>query len=134
MIYGDYDPMNVYALVASQDSNHMFTSLSAAAGSFLEGADVSNAYLYIDLNIRIIMEQPTDSSQVQAKPGHVCKLHKFLNATKQAGEIWVSWLNKKLKERGFNNSEYDNHIYFYFIGSEFIMLAIVVDDLAFSSK
>ncbi len=43
-------------------------------------------------------------------------------------------LDKQLKEWGFKNSEYDNGIYFYVTGSEFIMLAIFVDDLAFSSN
>ncbi len=56
MIYIDYDPRNLYGPVASHDSIRMLISLSAAAGSFLEGADVSNAYLYGDLNVPIIME------------------------------------------------------------------------------
>ena len=75
-----------------------------------------------------------DSSQVQAKPGHACKLHKSLYGTKQAREIWGSLQGKQLKEWGFKNFEYDNRIYFYVTGSEFAMLAIVVDDLAFSSN
>ena len=134
MIYVDYDPRSVYAPVASLDSIRMLISLSAAARSFLEGADVSNAYLYGNLDIPIIMEQPRDSSKIQAKPGRVCKLHKSLYRTKQAGEIWGSLLDKQLKEWGFKNSEYDNRIYFYVTGSKFIMFAIVVYDLAFSSN
>ena len=78
MIYLDYDSMNVYALVASYDSIRMLISLSAAVGLFLEGAGVRNAYLYGDLDIPIIMEQPTDSSQIQAKPDYACMLHKSL--------------------------------------------------------
>ncbi len=96
MIYVDYDPMNVYAPVASHDSIRMLISLSTAAGSFLEGADVSNAYLYGDTDIPIIMEHPTGSSQVQAKSVHVCKLHNSLYGTKQPGEIWGSLLGKQL--------------------------------------
>ncbi len=43
-----------------------------------------------------------------------------------------SLLDKQLKEWGFKDFEYDNRIYFYGSGSEFIILAIFVNDLAFS--
>ncbi len=123
--------MNVYAPVASHDSIRM---LIAAEGSFLGGTDVSSEYLYRDLCVPIIMEQPTDSSETHGMPGHICKLQKSLYGTKQAGEIWGSLLDNQLKKLGFNNSEYDHRIYFYTQYSDFIMIAIVVDDLAFFSN
>ncbi len=84
IIYLDYGSMNVNAPVASYDSISLLISLSAAPKLFLEGAGVSNSYLYGDLDIPIIMKQPMDSSQIQAKPGHACILHKSLYGTKKA--------------------------------------------------
>ena len=79
------------------------------------------------------MEQPTDSSQQLAKPGYVCELIRSLYGTRQAGEIWSSHLDKTLKQWGFKVPSIDNRVYFLLQGGEFLMLAIVVDDIAFSS-
>jgi len=76
--------------VASHDAIRMLIAIAAGDNLVLEGADVSNAYLYGDIDIPIIMEQPTNSTQVPAAPGHVCKLMKSIYGTKQAGEIWGS--------------------------------------------
>jgi len=134
LAYVDYDPTNIYAPVASHDSIRMLLALAAAEDSYLEGADVSNAYLYGDLTIPIIMQQPTDSSQKLAKPGYACKLLKSIYGAKQAGEIWGSLLDKSLKKWGFKVSRYDHRIYLYRQGAEYVTIAIVVDDLAFASN
>ncbi len=56
----------------------MLLAIAAAQNLMLEGADISNAYLYGDLGIPILMEQPTDSTKRHTMPGHVCKLNKSL--------------------------------------------------------
>ncbi len=66
----------------------MLLAIEASEESYLEGADTSNAFLYGNLDVPIIMEQPTDSSQLTAMPGYACKLIKSLYGAKQAGEIW----------------------------------------------
>ncbi len=95
--YVDYDPTDIYAPVASHDSIQVPLAIAAAQNLTLEGADNSNAYLYGDLDISILIEQPTDSTKRHAMPGHVCKLKKSLYGTKQAGDIWGSLLDKSLK-------------------------------------
>ena len=132
--YINYDPTNVYAPVASHDSIRMLQAITAAQKLIIEGADISNAYLYRDLNVAIIMEQPTDCSKCEAMPGHLCKLNKSLYGTKQAGEIWRLLLDRSLKRHGFTNSKYDELIYFFNQRKDFIILAIVEKDLAFASN
>jgi len=87
LAYVDYDPTNIYAPVASHDSIRMLIALAAGEDAYLEGADVSNAYLYGDLKVPIIMAQPTNSSQTPDKPGYACKLLKSIYGAKQAGQI-----------------------------------------------
>ncbi len=87
LAYLDYDPSNIYAPVPSHESIRMLISLAASQDINLEGANVTNAYLYGDLDIPILMQQPTDSSQELAKPGYACKLFKSIYGAKQAGEI-----------------------------------------------
>lgn len=82
-----YYPNNIYAPVASHDSIRMLLALTASQDLTIEGADVSNAYLYGDLEFPIIMDESTDSSQVPAKPGHACKFLKSKYGAKQADEI-----------------------------------------------
>ncbi len=109
----------------------MLIALAAANGSFLEGADVCNACLYANLDNPIILEKPTNSSQTHAMPGPMHKLQKSLCGTEQAGEICISQYDKQLKKWEFKNSEYGHRIYFCTLYSDFILIAIAVDDLAF---
>ncbi len=95
--YVDYDSTNIYVFVASHHSFRMLLEIAAAQNLMLDGVDISNAYLYGDLDIPILMEKPTDSKKRRAMPGHVCKLNKSLYGTKKAGEInYYSRMRTKL--------------------------------------
>lgn len=88
----------------------MLIAYAAANKILVEGASISNAYLFGNLDIPIIMGQPTDSSQKQKYPGNVCRLIKSIYGAKQAGKIWGSLLAKTLKKWGFNDSKIDPRI------------------------
>ena len=128
--YVDYDPTNVHAPIASNGSIRMVLAIAAAQNLILEGPDITNAYLYGDIDVHIIMGQPTDSRKCEAMSGHFWKLDKSLYDTKQAGEIWGSLLDRSLKRHRFTNSKYGERINFFKQGEDFIILAIVADDLA----
>ncbi len=64
----------------------------------------------------------------------VCELVKSLYGSKQAGEIWGSYLDEILKKSGFSSPSLDNCIYLRLEVREFLMLAIVVDDIDLSSN
>ncbi len=80
----------------------MLIAIAASEAINLEGADLSNAYLYGDLDIPIIIGQPTDSCQEPAKPGHACKFTMSIFGTKQAEEICISLLHKPLVDWGLS--------------------------------
>ena len=61
-------------------------------------------------------------------------LIKSIYEAKQAGGIWGSLLEKSVRQWGFCVPRFDERIYFFLQGMEFIILAIVVDDLAFASN
>lgn len=63
----DLDPYVVYAPVARHETIRLLIAKVAAQNLILEGADVSNAYLYGDLDEPVFMKQPTDSSRHQAR-------------------------------------------------------------------
>ena len=67
----DYDPENVHAPEASYRYIHIPKSVTAVGvGSSnqiqLEGCDTSNGYLYGKLDVPIIMEKRTNSTQKEA--------------------------------------------------------------------
>ena len=133
--YTDFNPEALDASVAIHESIRVLIACSARERkTFIEGADIDNAYLYGNLDIPIIVEQPTDSSQQLARPGYLCELIRSLYGTRQAGEIWCSYLDKTLQQWGFKASNINNLVYFSLKGGWFLMLAIVVDDIALSSN
>lgn len=70
--------MNNYAPVARQETIRMFLTFAAEQDLMIEGADVSNAYLYGALDTPIVMEQPKYSSQIPERPGYACALLKAI--------------------------------------------------------
>ncbi len=87
LAYFGYVPSNIYAPVASHNSIRILFELVASEESYLELADVRNAYFYGDLDVLIIMEQPTNSNPELVMPGHSCKLLKSIYGAKEAGKI-----------------------------------------------
>lgn len=130
----DFDPESVYAPVALHESHRMLIAFSATNDLVLEGADISNAYLVGNLDVPIIMEQPTGSSRQQTHPGKVCRLIKSIYFAKQTGAIRGSLLATTLTKRGFKDSVIDRRIYFARRGEDIIIIGIVVNDLAFASN
>ncbi len=71
MLYIDIHPMNVNSLVVSHGSIRILVALAAAEDAFREGADGTNAYLYGNLDIPVIMQQPMCSFQTH-KNARLC--------------------------------------------------------------
>ena len=130
----DFDPHTVYAPVASHEAVRILLAVAASNDLIVEGGDISNAYLYGDIDVTIYMEQPTDSSCQLEFPGMVCKLLKSIYGLKQAGHIWGSLLMQSLRQWGFEASAMDPRVLFKNVGEEFIALVVVVDDLTFASN
>lgn len=81
-------PESLYAPDASPDAILMIWAIFAAEGLVVEGGDMINACLHGDIEIPIIVEQPTDSTGIQEIPGHVRVLKKSICGTKQAEKFW----------------------------------------------
>lgn len=131
--FRDFDPENLYAPVVRHETIGMFLAKVVAQQLQVEGADGDNSYLYGDMDKPIIMKQPTDSSGKPRYPGKVCLVKKSLYGARQAGEIWGSHIHKKLLAWDFRQSSQDQRLYFFTRGQHFLILIIVVDDMAFAS-
>lgn len=56
----NYNPHGLYAPVASHDSLRMLLNIAITEHLIVEGGDVSNAYLYGDIDDEVFIEQPVD--------------------------------------------------------------------------
>jgi len=111
----------------------LLISFAASNNLVLEGADISNAYLYGKLDVPFVMKEPTNSSLHGAAPGHVCIPQSSLYGAKQAGKLWRSLLSNTLLDWNFRISNVDARLYFLREGVEFVIIANFVDDLVFAS-
>jgi len=130
----DYDPSNIYAPVVYHEALRLILALSAYGNLILEAGDIANAYLYGTLNVPIIIQQPTNSSGLHRYPDMDCVLLKSMYGLKQAGEIWGALLSNSLLSWGFKVSKYDRRVYLIRNGHEFVIMAVVVDDIEFSAN
>lgn len=130
----DFNPETLYAPVAAHESIRLILAFAASTNLILEGGDISNAYLYGNLDVPIYMDQPTNSSRCIQKPYHVCQLLKAMYGAKQAANIWGSVLHDSLISWKFTVSNFDARVYFLKHADSFIIIAIVVDDMAFATN
>lgn len=79
------------------------------------------------------MKQPPDSSGKPRYPSKACLVVKSLYGVRQAGKIWGSYIHKQLLKCDFCHPSQDQHLHFFSRGQHFLILIIVVDDMAFTS-
>lgn len=130
----DFDPDELYAPVAAHETIRLFLGVSASEDLITEGCDVDNAYLFGNLDIPIRMKQRIKSTLVLARPGHDVLHLKSLYGARQAGRIWGNEIHNEVIRLRFQQSTIDPRLYYFVLHSHFIILCIVVDDIAFASN
>ncbi|CAI7770123.1 unnamed protein product [Closterium sp. NIES-53] len=124
-----------YTLTFASVSRHTSVRLvlcEAAAKNFpLRQIDVSNAFLYADIDAEIYVEYP---HTYPTNPPSVCKLKKSLYGIKQAPRLWQQHLNKKLTEVGFRQLLHDPGMYRLDDKGNYALLVAYVDDILYVSS
>ncbi|CAI7873512.1 unnamed protein product [Closterium sp. NIES-53] len=104
----------------------------AAAKNFpLRQIDVSNAFLYADVDAEIYVEYP---HTYPTNPPSVCKLKKSLYGIKQAPRLWQQHLNRNLTEVGFRQLPHDPGMYRLDDKGSYALLVAYVDDILYVSS
>ncbi|CAI7760745.1 unnamed protein product [Closterium sp. NIES-53] len=97
----------------------------------LRQIDVSNAFLYADVDAEIYVEFP---HTYPTNPPSVCKLKKSLYGIKQAPRLWQQHLNRKLTEVGFRQLPHDPGMYRLDNKGSYAVLVIYVDAILYVSS
>ncbi|CAI7844100.1 unnamed protein product [Closterium sp. NIES-53] len=120
-----------FALVSRHTSVPLVLCEAAAKNFPLRQIDVSNAFLYADVDAEIYVEYP---HTYRTNPPSVCKLKKSLYGIKQAPRLWQQHLNKKLTEVGFRKPPHDPGMYRLDDKGSYALLVAYVDDILYVSS
>ncbi|GJY44180.1 ribonuclease H-like domain-containing protein [Tanacetum coccineum] len=86
-----------------------------------------------DLSKTVYMHQPPGFVD-NRYPHHVCLLHRFLYALKQAPRAWVQQFTGYATRAGFYHSRCDSSLFIYRQGSQVAYLLIYVDDIILTAS
>ncbi|CAI7866849.1 unnamed protein product [Closterium sp. NIES-53] len=124
-----------YTLTFAPVSRHTSVRLvlcEAAAKNFpLRQIDVSNAFLYADVDAEIYVEYP---HTYPTNPPSVCKLKKSLYGIKEAPRLWQQHLNRLLTEVGCRQLPHDPGMYRLDDKGSYALLVAYVDDILYVSS
>lgn len=127
------DFQETFSPVVRYSSIRLILALSVEYDFIIHQMDVVSAYLNGDLQDEIYMEQP-EGFVDQKHPTKVCKLLKGLYGLKQAGREWNHKLDEILKKIGFVRSRHDPCVYVLKNKSDYVLLAVFVDDIVVSGS
>jgi hypothetical protein len=120
-----FDP---YSPVAQLATIRVLLSLAASHGLLVHQMDVKIAFLNIELEEEIYMDQPK-GFVVKGQERMVCKLVKSLYGLKQAPKQWHDKFDITLTSVVFVTNEVDKCVYYRHGGGEGVILFLYVDDI-----
>ena len=120
------DYHETFSPVLKSSSLRVLLAYATHYGLHIHQMDVCTAFLNGHLQEEVYMTLPKG---LNTRDKHlVCKLKKSLYGLKQSSRAWYERLDSYLVSLGFTKSEADANIYIYKGDTQFIILAIFVDD------
>lgn len=125
--YGlDYE--DTFSPVAKLTTMRVILALTSSKKWNLWQMDVSNAFLYGELDRVIYMDQPLGFVS-GTNPNHVCKLKKALYGLKQSPRAWFGKIAEFLEYNGFVITSADASLFVKRKNSKMAVVLVYVDDL-----
>lgn len=128
----DYN--DTFSPVVKLTTLRMFVALAAVNNLELEQLDVTTAFLYGNLQEEIFMQVPPGVPIPAGTPRPVCRLQKTLYGLKQSPRAWFERIDTYLQELGYASLHADSNAYVKQEGTNFLALAIYVDDIILLSS
>jgi hypothetical protein len=122
---------DTFASTAGRTTVRTFFAVSVALGWVVHQLDVSQAFLYGQIDKEVYMYQPPGHRD---GTGRVCRLRRSLYGLKQAPRIWSEHLRKTLQDMGFIASVMDPSLYVWCKEGIYVFLLDWVDDILVGSS
>jgi len=123
-----------YAPVVKYKSLRMLLALATQRRMLIHQMDVTNAFLYGDIDAEIYVVPPEGVSDDLAVPGTCWKLKRSLYGLKQSPRCWNKRLHDFLMSIGFHRAISDYATYTRGSGHNQTIIAIYVDDMLIMSE
>ena len=127
----DYN--ETFSSVSSKDSFRIIMALVAHFDLVLHQMDVKTAFLNVEIDEIIYMEQLENFVTGDSK-SIVCKLKKSLYGLKQSHRLWYYKFHKIISSFGFVINLAYECIYLKYSGSKYIFLVLYVDDILLATN
>jgi hypothetical protein len=124
----DYE--ETFASTAGRTTVRVFMAIAVSKGWSVHQLDVSQAFLYGNVDKEVYMYQPQG---FEDGTDRVCKLKKSLYGLKQAPRIWGEHLRETMLELGFTPSPMDPALYVITRDGVFMAVLDWVDDMLIGS-
>ncbi|KAL3675653.1 hypothetical protein R1sor_025601 [Riccia sorocarpa] len=124
-----FDFTTTYSPVMDLTTYRYLIAFSVQIACNIHVMDVVTAYLYGKLDTEIYMQVPVGISIPADLPRPGLLLVQALYGLKQSGRMWYQRLTSFLLSTGFKTLEINPCIFFRRQGSDFVIVAIYVDDL-----
>ena len=121
-----FDYTDTFSPVVRLETIRTILSLVPSENLKIQQMDVKGAYLNGILKENVYMRQPDGFDDGS---GRVCWLRKTLYGLKQSGREWNKELDRRLKDKGFNNLLSDPCAYIRRDGNSLEIITVWVDDL-----
>jgi hypothetical protein len=118
------DYTDTFAPVVRHSTLRILFSIATELELEIDHIDVTTAFLNGELNEKIYMEQPSGFKNCDK----VCLLNKSLYGLKQASRMWNIKIHDFLAQNNFTQSKCEPCIYTKKTKTEFIIIALYVDD------
>lgn len=123
------DYFETFAPVARYETLRFLFAYAAHFRYFVEGLDVSTAFLNGDVEEEIFVHMPQGFTYPDGKDGFVGRLRKALYGLKQSPRAWHQVLLTHLFSLGFKQSNGDPCLLYLNVNNNLVLFLIYVDDL-----
>ena len=127
------DYSDTFSPIAKLTFVHLIISLAASYDWNLHQLDIRNAFLHVDLQEEVYMEQPP-GFVVEGEMRKVCHLRKSLYGLKQSLHAWFGKFSQAVETFDMQKRKSEHSVFYKNSSSGIILLVVYVNDIVITGR